>query len=913
MVNINLIKKRDGRIVEFDRVRIEAAISKAFAATLGKPDEKLIRNITDDVLEEIEKQFGERVPGVENIQDLVERNIVGHGYLRVATAYILYREDHKKKRLDKKRELIDKVNKGLIGVRKRSGAVKPFDAHEIERFIRSCCSGAEEPAMVDEIIDEAKSLMYDGITTRDINQAVVMVCRSRIETDLTYSYLAARVLLNDLYKDVIGRYEYEDGFEAAYRETFRKSVAAGVAQGRYSEGLAGYDLDAMSRALDPSRDGLLKYLGLQTLYDRYLMKDYDQNILEVPQYFWMRVAMGLALNEEDKEGKAIEFYDTISAMRYVPSTPTLFHSGTVNPQMSSCYLLTCADELDNIFKTMGDVARLAKWSGGIGIDWTAIRGTGAMIRSTNVNSQGVIPFLKILDSTTSAINRSGKRRGATCAYLEVWHYDFEDFLELRKNTGDERRRTHDLNIAAWVPDLFIKRVIDKGDWTFFSPDETPDLHGLYGKAFERRYEEYERAADRGGIRLSKRVPAQKLWRKIITMLYETGHPWLTFKDPCNIRSPQDHQGVVNSSNLCTEITLNTSCDEFAVCNLGSVNLSLHIKDGALDEAALSGTIRTAVRMLDNSIDLNFYPTGETRRSNLAHRPIGLGVMGFQDALYQAGLDFASDGAVKFSDLVMETVSWHAISASSDLAAERGKYSSYKGSKWDRGLFPLDTMKMLEEERGVPTSIGMGSRLDWAGLKSKVRCQGMRNSNCIAIAPTATIANIAGCYPSIEPIYKNLYVKSNLSGEFTMVNQFLIDDLREIGLWDRSMLEKLKQTDGSIVGIKELPGELRDKYRGAFEIDPSWVILHAAYRSKWIDQSQSVNIFVDTVSGERISETYLSAWKSGLKTTYYLRSLGASGVEKSTIEAGGHISAGAAREAEETLNACNLEEGCESCQ
>lgn len=913
MGNINLIKKRDGRIVEFDRVRIEAAISKAFAATLGKSDEKLMRSITDNVLEDLEALFAERVPDVENIQDLVEQKIADRGYLRVATAYILYREDHKKKRLDKKRELIDKVDKGLIGVRKRSGAVKPFNAFEIERFIRSCCSGAEEPAMVDEIIDEAKSLMYDGITTRDINQAVVMVCRSHIETDLTYSYLAARVLLNDLYKDVIGCYEYEAGFEAAYRETFRKSIARGVAEGRYSEGLAEYDLDAVAKALEPSRDGLLKYLGLQTLYDRYLMKDYEQNILEVPQYFWMRVAMGLALNEEDKEQKAIQFYGTISAMKYVPSTPTLFHSGTVNSQMSSCYLLTCADQLDNIFKTMGDVARLAKWSGGIGIDWTTIRGTGAMIRSTNVNSQGVIPFLKILDSTTSAINRSGKRRGATCAYLEAWHYDFEDFIELRKNTGDERRRTHDLNIAAWVPDLFVKRVIERGDWTLFSPDETPDLHSLYGKAFERRYEEYERAADRGEIRLFKRVPAQKLWRKIITMLYETGHPWLTFKDPCNIRSPQDHQGVVNSSNLCTEITLNTSCDEFAVCNLGSVNLSLHIKDGALDEPALAETIKTAVRMLDNSIDLNFYPTEETRRSNLAHRPIGLGFMGFQDALYQAGLNFASDEAVEFSDLVMETVSLHAISASSDLALERGKYSSFEGSKWDRGLFPLDTMKMLEEERGVPTSVRMNSRLDWSTVREKVKKQGLRNSNCLAIAPTATIANIAGCYPSIEPIYKNLYVKSNLSGEFTIVNQYLIDDLRKAGLWDKSMLEKLKQTDGSIIGVRDFPNDLRERYKGAFEIDSSWVILHAAYRSKWIDQSQSVNIFVDTVSGERISETYLYAWKSGLKTTYYLRSLGASGVEKSTVEAGGYVTTDSARQAEETLNACNLEEGCESCQ
>lgn len=915
---IEVIKKRDGRIVEFDRSRIEVAISKAFVATINKSDDRLEKSITDDVLSDIESFFGERVPNVEDIQDLVEQRIAGRGYFDVARAYILYREDHQKKRSDKKRRLIEQVDRGEISVRKRSGAERPFNASEIEKFIRNCCKGDEDPADVDEVISETKSLMYDGITTRAINQAVVMVCRSRIETDLAFSYLAARVLLNDLYKDVIGTYEFDPGFEGSYAETFKKIIVNGADDGRYSDKLLGYDLDALSRALAPARDGLLKYLGLQTLYDRYLMRDYEQNILEVPQYFWMRVAMGLALKEADREEKAIEFYNTISTLRYVPSTPTLFHAGTLNPQMSSCYLLTCSDELENIFKTVGDVAQLAKWSGGIGIDWTSIRGTGAMIRSTNVNSQGVIPFLKILDSTTAAINRSGKRRGAVCAYLEAWHYDFEDFAELRKNTGDERRRTHDLNTAAWIPDLLVKRVMSNGDWTLFSPDEAPDLHGLYGRKFDQRYEEYEKSADGGEIRLWKRMPAVKLWRKIITMLYETGHPWLTFKDPCNIRSPQDHEGVVNSSNLCTEITLNTSRSEFAVCNLGSVNLSGHVKDGAIDDRGLAETVRTGMRMLDNSIDLNFYPTKETERSNLSHRPVGLGVMGLQDALYQMDLNFDCEEAVRFSDRIMESVSYHAISASAELAGERGVYSSFAGSKWDRGIFPIDSLRMLEEERDVPTSVSMDERLDWSEVRALVKKYGLRNSNCLAIAPTATIANIAGCYPSIEPIYKNLYVKSNLSGEFTIVNQYLIEDLKERGLWSRGMLQRLKRSDGSVLDIREIPAGLRGKYKGAFEIDPRWVITHAAYRSKWIDQSQSVNIFVDTTSGELISDVYFYAWRSGLKTTYYLRSLGASSVEKSTVDANKAVTVpdggddGELRDAPAEV-VCELDGGCESCQ
>jgi ribonucleoside-diphosphate reductase alpha chain len=593
--------------------------------------------------------------------------------------------------------------------------------------------------------------------------------------------------------------------------------------------------------------------------------------------------MGIALPEKKREEKAIEFYNIISSLLYIPSTPTLFHSGTHHPQLSSCYLTTVEDDLVHIFKCIGDNAQLSKWSGGLGTDWTNIRGTGALVKSTNVPSQGLIPFLKIADAATAAINRSGRRRGAACAYLETWHYDVEDFLELRKNTGDERRRTHEINTANWIPDLFMKRVRDDGFWTLFSPDETPDLHHLYGRAFEKRYEEYERKSDAGAIKLYKRVKAKDLWRKMLTMLYETGHPWITFKDACNIRSPQDHVGVVHSSNLCTEITLNTSDEETAVCNLGSLNLSRYIDGKSLDTELLQKAVKTAIRMLDNVVDINFYPTGEARRSNLAHRPIGLGIMGLQDALYQLDLRFDSEEAVTFSDEVMEFVSYYAILASSELAREKGQYSSYQGSKWERGIFPLDTLALLEEERGQALEVSRTAKLHWEVVRAHVKTHGMRNSNCMAIAPTATISNIAGCLPSIEPIYKNLYVKSNQSGEFTIINEYLVNDLSRLGLWTKDQIEQLKYYDGDIQYITAIPTELKAKYKETFAIHPEWLLRHAAVRGKWIDQSQSLNIFLNTTSGKFLSEVYMSAWSKGLKTTYYLRTLGASSIEKSTLD------------------------------
>jgi ribonucleoside-diphosphate reductase alpha chain len=683
-----------------------------------------------------------------------------------------------------------------------------------------------------------------------------------------------------------------------------------------------YNLARLGAELRPERDTLFTYLGAQVLYDRYFLKNLKQEILETPQYFWMRIAMGLALNEPaDREAWALKFYDVISSLHYVPSTPTLFHSGTNHPQMSSCYLTTVNDELSHILKCVGDNAQLSKWSGGLGNDWTNIRGTGALIKSTNVGSQGVVPFLKIVDATTAAINRSGKRRGATCVYLECWHYDFEDFLELRKNTGDERRRTHDTNTASWIPDLFMKRVMEDGAWTLFSPDETPDLHDLHGRAFELRYQEYERMADAGDIRLFRRLRAVDLWRRMITMLYETGHPWITFKDPCNVRSPQDHVGVVHSSNLCTEITLNTSSDETAVCNLGSINLSRHVDDGALTYDRLKYTIKMAVRMLDNVIDLNFYPTEEARRSNLRHRPIGLGIMGVQDALYLLNLPFDSDDAVAFSDRLQEFVSYHAILSSSELSAEKGAYESFPGSKWDRGIFPVDTLDLLQSERGMSIDVDRRSWLDWEPVRAHVKAHGLRNSNMMAIAPTATIANIAGCVPSIEPIYKNMYVKSNFSGEFTIINRFLVSDLKELGLWDEDMMEKVKYYDGSVQAIQEIPDSVRAKYKEVFEIDPSWIVQHAAYRGKWIDQSQSVNVFTTTTSGKQISDVYLYAWRMGLKTTYYLRTLGASSIEKSTLDSKSKKFAGAAHvvtpepvPATRVKNACSIEDPtCEACQ
>ena len=880
---IDKIKKRNGSIVDFDRIRIQRAMEKAFNATGVTVAQEILEEITDDLIGVLDSQFVERIPGVEDVQDLVEKMLAERGYFEVSKSYILYRKEHAELRERNREEILERIERRDLRVKKRSGELVEFNIAEIEKAINAVCRGFEDSVDVVGIIRDTKFAIYDGIETREINQAVIMAMRARIEKDPAYSQVAARFLFNDLYKDVMGINEFEDNFADNYRAGFKEKIQYGVDAGRLDARLLEFDFDRISAAIRPERDQLLQYLGAQVLYDRYFLKDLDQNIIETPQYFWMRVSMGLALAEEQHEERAIEFYNTISNLYYVPSTPTLFHSGTNHPQMSSCYLTTVDDDLSHIMKSIADNAQLSKWSGGLGNDWTNIRATGSLIKSTNVGSQGVVPFLKIVDATTAAINRSGKRRGATCVYLESWHYDIEDFLELRKNTGDERRRTHDTNTSNWIPDLFMKRVVADEEWTLFSPNETPDLHHIFGKEFEDRYTEYERMAANGEIRLHRKVRAVDLWRKMITMLYETGHPWITFKDPCNVRSPQDHVGVVHSSNLCTEITLNTSADETAVCNLGSVNLSRHIKDGAIDREQLENTVTTAIRMLDDVVDLNFYPTQESRNANMRHRPIGLGVMGTQDALYMMDLHFSSDEAVALVDEIQEFISYHAIYTSSKLAKEKGAYESFEGSKWNRGLFPIDTLSLLEEQRGKSTGIDKVSRLDWTEVREHVNQHGMRNSNTMAIAPTATIANISGCFPSVEPIYKNIYVKSNFSGEFTIINRYLVDDLKKLGLWTETIQEKLKYYDGSVQTISEIPQHLKDKYKEVFEIDPRVIVRHAAYRGKWIDQSQSINIFTTSTSGKFIADVYMAAWEMGLKTTYYLRTLGASAIEKSTLD------------------------------
>jgi len=924
-MEITKIRKRNGSVVDFERSRIEKAIEKACAATHASVSSEFYSAVTDTVIDSLTDRFAERIPGVEDIQDLVEMMLAERGLFEVAKAYILYRQDRAQVRRNRQDELLERIDRREISVRKRNDEVVEFNIGEIEKAIVNCCEGLGERIDVVGILRDTKLGLFDGIATDEINQAVIMAMRARIERDPAYSTLAARFLFNDLYKQVIGTDEFSEGFEQVHRDGFVTQMHAGVDAGRIDPRMLEFDLNALAAELRPERDRLFQYLGAQVLYDRYFLRDFDQNILETPQYFWMRVAMGLALGESDNRNEwALKFYDVASSLHYVPSTPTLFHAGTNHPQMSSCYLTTVKDDLSHILKSIGDNAQLSKWSGGLGNDWSNIRGTGARIHSTNVGSQGVVPFLKIVDATTAAINRSGKRRGATCVYLEAWHYDIEDFLELRKNTGDERRRTHDTNTANWIPDLFMKRVEQDSHWTLFSPDETPDLHDLYGRAFEERYEEYERMAERGEIHLHRRVRARELWRKMITMLFETGHPWVTFKDPCNVRSPQDHVGVVHSSNLCTEITLNTSEEETAVCNLGSINLSRHVEASGINRERLAYTVKTAIRMLDNVVDLNFYPTPEARNANLRHRPIGLGVMGLQDALYRVGLSFDSDEAVKLSDELQEFISYHALLTSSELAKEKGRYETYEGSKWSRGLLPLDTLGMLEDERGLPTGVDKTARLDWAPVREHIARYGMRNSNTMAIAPTATIANISGCVPSIEPIYKNMYVKSNFSGEFTVMNHYLVDELEELGMWTDDMMEKIKYHDGSVQAIEAIPEWLRTRYKEVFEIDPTWIIRHAAHRGKWIDQSQSVNIFTTSLSGPAIANIYTIAWKMGLKTTYYLRTMAASGIEKSTLDqksskfAGEQPAAGSAQAepvpATLVQKACAIDDPtCEACQ
>lgn len=888
---VRRVEKRDGTTQEFDATRIKNAIERAFIETGESHPDTAADLVTLGVMEELNVLCGalpadaECVPTVEQIQNLVEMELMKQEYPVTAKAYILYRAARAEERLVEKQEELQKVETSSLMVVLRDGTRVPYNKDEIEKYLTANAQGFDSVS-VSSLMDQLKHNIYDGISVSDINQALVMVSKASLERDPQYGKLAARILINEMNKEVVGENEFADNFMDKYRASFIAKIHEGVAAGRYDERMNKvFDLDKLAAVLAPERDREFEYRGIQVLWDRYAIRDHDQKLLETPQFFWMRIAMGDALTESNPTEQAILFYGLLSEMRYTPGSPTLIHSGQPRAQMSSCYLNTVEDDLTHIFKVYGDNAQMSKWSGGIGTDWTNIRATNAMIKPINQVSQGVIPFIKIADSTTASINRSGKRRSAAAVYLEVWHLDYEFFLDLRKNTGDERRRTHDLNTVSWIPDLFMKRVAAEGTWTLFSPDEVPDLHHIYGKKFDEQYEMYEAKAERGEIKLFKKIPAIDLWRKMITMLFETGHPWMTFKDPCNIRSPQDHVGVVHNSNLCTEITLNTSALETAVCNLGSISLQRHLNadNTDFDWDKMRETIHIAMRMVDNVIDLNFYPTAEAKTSNLKHRPVGLGFMGYQDALFKMKTPFDTIAATKLSDKFTEFLAYHAILASTELAAEKGAYESFPGSKWDRGLLPQDTIALLESERGMNTETPMDSWMDWTPVREAIKKHGMRNSNCMAIAPTATIGNISNSLPSFEPIYKNLYVKSNFSGDFTVVNEYLVEDLKQLGMWDSAMLDKIKYFDGSIQNIPEIPIHLKELYKEVFEMDAIWTLKHAQLRGKWIDQSQSLNIFSKSTSGKILSDIYMTAWKMGIKTTYYLRSLAATSIEKSTID------------------------------
>ena len=801
-----------------------------------------------------------------------------------------------------------------ISVVKRSGDRVDCSLQKVHSTLSRSARGLK---MVDigKIIDSLVPQIYNGITTEDLEELIILTVTPFLELDPEYSRLAARLVTQKIYHKVLKRSIEIEHAERVYLQSFTDSILRGCSAGILDKRLLDFDLGRLALAIQAGRDDLFEYTGIQVIYDRYLRK-INGEVIELPQTFFMRIAMGLALNEHDKNERAIEFYEQLSSMVFMSSTPTLLHSGTMRPQLSSCYLSTVKDDLTHIFKCYGDNAQMSKFSGGLGTDWSNIRATGAQVKTVGMPSQGLVPFLKIANDVTSTISRSGSRRGAACAYLEVWHAEIEDFLDLRRNTGDERRRTHDMNTAAWVPDLFMKRVAADEQWSLFSPHEVPDLHGLYGKRFEDRYVEYEAQAAKGGFEIYQKVSAKELWRKMLTRLFETGHPWICFKDVCNLRSPQDHDGVVNSSNLCTEITLNTSAKETAVCNLGSINLARHVENGEMNYERLAATIKTAMRMLDNVVDINFYPTKEGEASNKRHRPVGLGLMGLQDALFKLDIAFGDSAAVEFCDRLMEFISYHAILSSSRLARERGAYASFAGSKWDRGIFPIDTIELVENERGQKIDVSRSSHMDWTPVRDHVKKYGMRNSNTMAIAPTATISNIVGCFPCIEPIYKNIYVKANMCGEFTVVNKYLVQDLKKLDLWNHDMVEKLKYFDGSIQQIDEIPDALKEKYKEAFEVSAETLIDLTAARGKWIDQSQSHNIFLRGTSGKRLSEIYQYAWQKGLKTTYYLRSLGATQIEKSTLDAKkyGFTQKRTYETARVGEASCGIDDpSCESCQ
>jgi ribonucleoside-diphosphate reductase alpha chain len=892
--------RRNGSVVAFEPAKITIAMTKAFLAVNGGQGAASARvrdevtKLTDAVVNALLKRKPEGgAIHIEEIQDQVELALMRGGEHEVARAYVLYREKRTQERAQERQKKNTKGEDTTLHVLD-NGVRKPLDFERLTDLVNASCAELEgtEP---NRVLKATLKDLYDGVPMEEVRKCVVLAARTLIEKDPAYSYVTARLLLDALRFEALGEEATQAEMDTKYAEYFPRFVKHGIKIGLLNEALSQYDLGRLGAALKPERDLQFGYLGLQTLYDRYFLVDqYAVHAnagrrFELPQCFFMRVAMGLALGEVDREARAIEFYDVLSTFDFMSSTPTLFNSGTHRSQLSSCYLTTVSDDLDGIYEAIKENALLSKVAGGLGNDWTNVRAMGSHIKGTNGKSQGVVPFLKVVNDTAVAVNQGGKRKGAVCTYLETWHLDIEEFLELRKNTGDDRRRTHDMNTANWIPDLFMKRVIEGGDWTLFSPSDVPDLHDKWGRAFEEAYVRHEENAARGALKLYKKIPAVQLWRKMLSMLFETGHPWITFKDACNVRSPQQHVGTVHSSNLCTEITLNTSDTEIAVCNLGSVNLLAHMKevDGGwiLDQAKLKRTITTAMRMLDNVIDINYYAVTKARNSNLKHRPVGLGIMGFQDCLHVMRVPYASDAALAFADSSMEAVCYHAYWASTELSEERGRYASYKGSLWDRGILPPDTLKLLRDERGGYVDIDESATLDWDALRERIAVHGMRNSNCVAIAPTATISNIIGVAASIEPEYQNIYVKSNLSGEFTVVNEQLVRDLKALDLWDDVMVADLKYFDGSLARIDRIPAEMRELYATAFEVDPAWIVEAGARRQKWIDQAQSLNIYMAGASGKRLDDTYKLAWKRGLKTTYYLRTLAATSAEKSTGRGG----------------------------
>ncbi|WP_051580235.1 ribonucleoside-diphosphate reductase subunit alpha [Pseudonocardia acaciae] len=922
VTEVTPVIRRNGEITPFDPSKISSALTRAFLDVEGTDAgassrvRAVVAGLTEAVELALMRHAGpDRAVHIEQIQDQVELALMRGGHHAVARSYVLYREEHARARAADTPAPMPSEPR----VRLADGTTAPIDTGRLARVVEEACAGLAG-ADVDKVRSETRALLYDGIGVAELDQAPVLAARALVETDPDYSFVAARLLLDVLRREAfaaLGLAPPADQAETArrYPEYLAAYLRRGVELGQLDPALAEFDLDRLAAEVAPERDLDFGFLGLQTLYDRYLLHSGGARY-ELPQAFFLRVAMGLALREVDREARAAEFYPLLSRFDVMCSTPTLFNAGTTRPQLSSCFLTTIPDDLPGIFGAISDNALLSKYAGGLGNDWTPVRGIGAHIRGTNGVSQGVVPFMKIANDTAVAVNQGGKRKGAVCGYLETWHIDIEEFLDLRKNTGDDRRRTHDMNTANWVPDEFLRRVRADGQWTLFSPDEAADLHDLYGEEFAAAYREHEAAAALGERKVFRTVRAVELWRRMLTMLFETGHPWITFKDPCNLRSPQRHAGVVHSSNLCTEITLNTTAasgeEEVAVCNLASVNLARHVTADGLDAARLASTVRTAVRMLDNVIDINFYTIPSARRSNLRHRPVGLGLMGHQDALFAQRIPVASDRAVEFADESMELISYHAIAASSDLAAERGRYASFDGSLWSRGVLPIDSIELLSAARGEgELELDRTTRLDWDALRAKVVAQGMRNSNVMAIAPTATIANITGVNPSIEPLYRNLYVKANMSGDFTVVNPHLVRDLAARGLWDQVMVGDLKYFDGALGEIERVPDELKRLYATAFEIDPRWLIEAAARRQKWLDQAQSLNLYLATPSGRELDALYQLAWTRGLKTTYYLRSQAATRVEKSTLAGtDGRLNA----VAPVVAAACSIDDpDCEACQ